>query len=144
MTIKRFEDIQGWQEARKLTNMVFEISDKRLFSKNYRLCDQIQGAAISSMANIAEGFDCDTDPEFIRFLSYAFRSATEVQSHLYVAIDQHFISQEEFDKVYNKATETKNLIGGFMRYLRTSPRVKKSHPINNIRPRTSDTPDFGP
>lgn len=125
MTIKRFEDIQGWQEARKLTNMVFEISDKRLFSKNYRLRDQIQGAAISSMANIAEGFDCDTDPEFIRFLSYAFRSATEVQSHLYVAIDQHFISQEEFDKVYNKATETKNLIGGFMRYLRTSPRDKK-------------------
>lgn len=125
MTIKRFEDIQGWQEARKLTNMVFEIFDKRLFSKNYRLRDQIQGAAISSMANIAEGFDCDTDPEFIRFLSYAFRSATEVQSHLYVAIDQHFISQEEFDKVYNKATETKNLIGGFMRYLRTSPRDKK-------------------
>ena len=144
MTIKRFEDIQGWQEARKLTNMVFEIFDKRLFSKNYRLRDQIQGAAISSMANIAEGFDCDTDPEFIRFLSYAFRSATEVQSHLYVAIDQHFISQEEFDKVYNKATETKNLIGGFVRYLRTSPRVKKSHQINNIRPRTSDTPDFGP
>ena len=125
MTIKRFEDIQGWQEARKLTNMVFEISDKRLFSKNYRLRDQIQGAAISSMANIAEGFDCDTDPEFIRFLSYAFRSATEVQSHLYVAFDQHFISEEEFDNVYNKATETKNLIGGFMRYLRTSPRDKK-------------------
>ena len=126
MTIKRFEDIQGWQEARKLTNMVFEISDKRLFSKNYRLRDQIQGAAISSMANIAEGFDCDTDPEFIRFLSYAFRSATEVQSHLYVALDQYFISQEEFDQIYNKATETKNLIGGFMRYLRTSPRDGKN------------------
>lgn len=128
MTIKRFEDIQGWQEARKLTNMVFEISDKSLFSKNYRLRDQIQGAAISSMANIAEGFDCDTDAEFIRFLSYAFRSATEVQSHLYVALDQHFISQEEFDQIYNKATETKNLIGGFVRYLRTSARVKKKPP----------------
>lgn len=77
------------------------------------------------MANIAEGFDCDTDPEFIRFLSYAFRSATEVQSHLYVALDRHYISQEEFDRVYSKATETKNLIGGFMRYLRSSPLDRK-------------------
>jgi four helix bundle protein len=125
MTIKRFEDIQGWQEARKLTNMVFDVSDKDQFAKSYRLRDQIQGAAISSMANIAEGFDCETDPEFIRFLSYAFRSATEVQSHLYVAIDRHFISQEEFDQIYNKATETKNLIGGFMRYLSSSPRDRK-------------------
>jgi four helix bundle protein len=96
MTIKRFEEIQGWQEARKLTNMVFDVSQKEPFVKNYRLRDQIQGAAISSMANIAEGFDCETDPEFIRFLSYAFRSATEIQSHLYVALDRHFISQEEF------------------------------------------------
>lgn len=125
MTIKRFEDIQGWQEARKLTNMVFDVSDKDQFAKSYRLRDQIQGAAISSMANIAEGFDCDTDPEFIRFLSYAFRSATEVQSHLYVALDRHYISQEEFDRVYSKATETKNLIGGFMRYLRSSPLDRK-------------------
>lgn len=125
MTIKRFEDIQGWQEARKLTNMVFDVSDKDQFAKNCRLRDQIQGAAISSMANIAEGFDCDTDPEFIRFLSYAFRSATEVQSHLYVGLDRHYISQEEFEQIYNKASETKNLIGGFMRYLRSSPRGRQ-------------------
>jgi four helix bundle protein len=86
---------------------------------------EIQGAGISSMANIAEGFDCETDAEFIRFLSYAFRSATEVQSHLYVAIDQRFITQEEFDRIYAQAKETKNLIGGFMRYLRSSPKGKR-------------------
>jgi hypothetical protein len=67
MTIERFEDIQGWQQARKLTNMVFEVSEKDRFAKHYRLRDQIQGAAISSMANIAEGFDCETDAEFMRF-----------------------------------------------------------------------------
>jgi four helix bundle protein len=125
MKIERFEDIQGWQEARKLTNLVFEVSEKDRFAKNYRLRDQIQGAAISSMANIAEGFDCETDAEFIRFLSYAFRSATEVQSHLYVALDQDFIMQEDFDRLYNKATETKNLIGGFMRYLRSAPKNRR-------------------
>ncbi len=126
MTIERFEDIQGWQQARKLTNMVFEVSERDRFAKHYRLRDQIQGAAISSMANIAEGFDCETDPEFMRFLSYAFRSATEVQSHLYVAIDQHFITQDEFDQIYNKATETKKLIAGFIRYLRSNPKDKRT------------------
>lgn len=125
MTIERFEDIQGWQAARKLTNMIFEASEKGQFAKNFRLRDQIQGAGISSMANIAEGFDCETDAEFIRFLSYSFRSATEVQSHLYVAIDQHFITQEDFDRIYAQAKETKNLIGGFMRYLRSSPKGKR-------------------
>jgi four helix bundle protein len=125
MAIERFEDIQGWQAARKLTNMVFEVSEKGQFAKNFRLRDQIQGAGISSMANIAEGFDCETDADFVRFLSYAFRSATEIQSHLYVAIDQHFITQDEFDRIYAQAKETKNLSGGFMRYLRSSPKGKR-------------------
>jgi hypothetical protein len=47
MTTERFEDIQGWQAARELTNMVFEISEKGQFARNFRLRDRIQGAAIS-------------------------------------------------------------------------------------------------
>ena len=115
--IKQFEDIQAWQAARELTRMVYAVSTRGAFAKDYRLRDQIQGSAISVMSNIAEGFDARTDPEFIRFLGYARRSATELQSQLYAALDQSYISQEEFDQIYAQATKTKSLIGGFIRYL---------------------------
>lgn len=78
----------------------------------------MHGAAISVMANIAEGFDSQSDPEFIKFLSYARRSATEIQSHLYVVIDLNCMGREQFEQLYNKANEVKSLIGGFIRYLR--------------------------
>ena len=76
--------------------------------------------------NIAEGFDADSDAEFCRFLGYAKRSATEVQSHGYVALDESYMTQPEFDQLYAKAKDAKSLIGGFVRYLRANPRPRKS------------------
>jgi len=75
-------------------------------------------ASVSIMANISEGFDSNSDDEFVRFLRYALRSATEVQSHLYVAVDQKYISEGNFDDLYKQATEVKKMISGFIRYLR--------------------------
>ncbi len=118
MKIERFEDIKAWQESRALTRMVFEITSGHNSFKSYRLRDQIGGASISSMANIAEGFDSQSDTEFIRFLIYSRRSASEVQSHLYVALDQEYITKQQFDQIYEKAVVLKNLIGGFIRYLK--------------------------
>ena len=96
MKIERFEDIEAWQLARKLTQQVYKLTKKPDFSKDYGLKKQIQDAAGSSMHNIAEGFDSETNPEFIRFLRYAKRSCTEVQSELYVAFDEEYISSGEF------------------------------------------------
>lgn len=73
------------------------------------------------MANIAEGFDAQSDAEFIRFLGYARRSASEVQSHLYLALDRQHITQEEFEELYDRTVKVKQLIGGFIRYLRKPP-----------------------
>ena len=115
--IQRFEDIQAWQAARELTQAVYTVSTRGAFAKDFRLRDQIQGSAISVMSNIAEGFDARTDSEFVRFLGYARRSATELQSQLYIALDQNYINQEEFNHIYTQATKTKSLIGGFIRYL---------------------------
>ena len=84
--------------------------------------DQIQRAAVSVMANIAEGFDAATDREFIRFLTYARRSASEVQSHIYIALDQKYVSPAKFREIYDTAAEAKRLIGGFIRYLQSSGR----------------------
>jgi four helix bundle protein len=86
--IKRFEDIEAWQLARQLTCKAYDLTKKTKFARDFGLKGQIQDAAGSSMHNIAEGFDSETNPEFVRFLRYAKRSCTEVQSALYMALDQ--------------------------------------------------------
>jgi len=100
MKIERFEDIEAWQLARELTRKVYRLTKKPGFAKDYGLKKQIQDAAGSSMHNIAEGFDSETNPEFIRFLRYAKRSCTEVQSELYVALDEEYISSGAFKCAY--------------------------------------------
>ncbi len=117
MGIERFEDIEAWQLARELTRNVYRLTNKLPFSKDYGLRNQIQDAAGSSMHNIAEGFDAETNPEFIRFLRYAKRSCTEVQSELYVALDEKYITEDEFEDAYELAGKTRAAIRGFINYL---------------------------
>ena len=118
--IGRFEDLQSWQKGRQLTNLIYDLTERPNFAKDFRLCGQIQGAAGSVMHNIAEGFDCGTNPEFIRFLKMSRHSASEVQSELYLALDRKYISEAELSFAYNLATETKKLINGMIGYLRKS------------------------
>ena len=110
MKIERFEDIEAWKLARTLTRKVYRLTKKRRFAEDHALRRQAQAAAGSSMHNIAEGFDAETNAEFIRFLRYAKRSCTEVQSELYVALDESYISQDEFDDVYAGAARTRAAI----------------------------------
>ena len=118
MKIERFEDIEAWQLARELTRKVYRLTKKPGFAKDYGLKRQIQDAAGSSMHNIAEGFDSETNVEFIRFLRYAKRSCTEVQSELYVALDEGYISPNEFQDVYEQARRTRAAVRGFINYLK--------------------------
>lgn len=117
MGIERFEDIEAWQLARELTRLIYRLTKKPQFSKDYGLKKQIQDAAGSSMHNIAEGFDSETNPEFIRLLRYAKRSCTEVQSELCVALDEAYITSDEFKNAYNLAGRTRAAIRGFINYL---------------------------
>ena len=118
--ISRFEDLQSWQKARQLANYVYDLTEHPTFSKDFRLRDQIQGGAGSVMHNIAEGFDAGTNPEFIRFLKMSRRSASEVQSELYLALDRKYITDENLSTAYSLATESKRLINGMIAYLRKS------------------------
>jgi four helix bundle protein len=120
MKIKRFEDIKSWIEARILTKDVYKATYSTRFSKDFGLIDQIRRASVSIMANISEGFDSQSSDEFIRFLIYARRSCSEVQSHLYVALDQDYLKQDKFNYLYEKSTNTAKLINGFITYLRSS------------------------
>src|SRR3989337_997479 len=97
MKIERFEDIKAWQEARVLVQLIYQAakSDKG-FSNDFKFREQIQGAAVSIMSNIAEGFSRRSTKEFTQFLFIPKGSAAEVQSQLYVALDQGYISHEKF------------------------------------------------
>ena len=117
MRIDRFEDIEAWQLARELTLKVYGLTKKTEFARDFGLKGQIQDAAGSSMHNIAEGFDSETNPEFVRFLRYAKRSCTEVQNELFVALDQEYITNNEFQDVYDHAGRTRAAIRGFIKYL---------------------------
>jgi four helix bundle protein len=119
MVIKRFEDIDAWKESRTLVNMVYSLTSKTSFKKDFGLREQIQRSAVSCMSNIAEGFDSDTKQQFIQMLGYAKRSSSEVQSQLYVALDREYISEIEFEECYKQAQSVGKLVNGFIRYLRT-------------------------
>jgi four helix bundle protein len=110
--VKRFEDLHAWQEARKLTSNIYRQTNVGSFAKDYGLKDQIQRAAVSSMSNTAEEFDCESKAEFARFLGIARRSTAEVQSLLYVALDVGYLVEAEFNSHYQQAAKAKALIGG--------------------------------
>jgi four helix bundle protein len=117
MKIERFEDIEAWQLARELTRQVYTATKQADFYKDFGLKDQIQRAAGSAMHNIAEGFDGGSNAEFAKFLRYSQRSCTEVQSQLYVAMDQQYITQSQFNELYEQARHTRAKVGGFIKYL---------------------------
>jgi four helix bundle protein len=125
MKVQRFEDLQAWQQARVLANMVYDAAEQGRFVKDYKLRDQICGAAGSVMHNCAEGFDSGFDGEFAVFLKYARRSASEVQSEIYLALDRKYVDEPTFKQIYDKATETKKIINALIAYLRKSNPPKK-------------------
>jgi four helix bundle protein len=117
--VQRFEDLQCWQKARLLTNLVYDLTGHPIFARDFQLRDQIRDAAGSVMHNTAEGFDSGARGEFIRFLKIARQSASEVQSELYLALDRKYITESERQQAHDLATETKRLINGLISYLRT-------------------------
>ena len=126
MTIKRFEDIRAWQEARKLTKHVYSLCKASPgLRRDRRLRDQMQAASVSIMSNIAEGFSRRTDKEFTQFLFVAKASAAEVQSLLYVALDQEYVTEKDFSALYEMADDVARLTSGFITsLLRQSPRPR--------------------
>ncbi|TFH13223.1 MAG: four helix bundle protein [Lentisphaerales bacterium] len=121
MKIERFEDIEGWQLARELCRQVYAaVQENAAFAKDWGLQDQITRAAGSAMDNPAEGFDAGSNAEFIRFLGYAQRSCSEVQSQLYRALDLNYMEPSRFDALYALTAKTKAKFGSFIAYLKKS------------------------
>lgn len=116
-TITKFEDLEIWKEARRLSLIIFQYTQNELFAKDFRFKDQIRAAAGSIMDNIAEGFERSSRLEFINFLSYSKGSSGEVKSQLYRAKDQKYIGEEEFNEAYLAYDKLASNIAGFISYL---------------------------
>lgn len=117
MKIEKFEDLIAWQEARKLVNLIYNISQKKEF-RDFGLANQIQKAAVSIMANISEGFGRYSFRDSKQFFTMARGSIAELQSHLYVILDRNMISDAEFNEIYNQSIKTNKLINRLIRNIK--------------------------
>ena len=124
-TITRFEEIEAWQTARELTKLIYSLTGGDKFSRDFGLKDQIRRASVSVMSNISEGFESQTQVQFIRYLGIAKASAGEVRSQLYVSNDLSYINQEQFAKAFAMAEKASRQIARFIAYLETHPASQK-------------------
>ena len=124
-TITRFEDIRAWQTARQLTRQVYAVSNQGTFARDYGLRDQMRRASVSIMSNTAEGFESDTRQQFVKYLGHARASAAEVRAQLYVALDVGYLTQEEFQTLFNLADKASRQLSRFITYLKTHPATRE-------------------
>lgn len=134
-TITRFEQIEAWQTARELTRQIYVVSAEGAFARDFGLRDQMRRAAVSVLSNIAEGFESLTQATFIRYLSIAKASAGEFRAQLYVALDVGYLTQAQFDNLYDLADKCSRQISNFISYLEKQPnsrRVREDAPIYEL------------
>jgi len=117
---KSFEELPVWQKARELVNYTYGLTGNNLFSRDFSLVDQIRRSSASVMSNIAEGFERGSNAEFIHFLYIAKGSAGEARTQLFIALDQKYITEDEFRKGYNLSKDISGQLSGFIDYLKSS------------------------
>ena len=117
-TIERFEDLEIWQLGRALVRLVYELTRKESFSKDYGLKDQIRRSSVSVMNNISEGFESRTTNRFIDYLGISKGSCGETRSVSYVALDCGYITKEEFQELYEQCVIISKKIQKLMKYLK--------------------------
>jgi four helix bundle protein len=119
-TFERFEDIEAWKIGREVTNHLYALTNRGSFARDFALRDQMRRASISITSNIAEGFERDGAREFIQFLSNSKGSTGELRSQIYVARDQQYISQADFDSLYDQLSRISRMNAGLMNYLQNT------------------------
>ncbi len=118
-TIRKFEEFEVWRIGREITRQVYQITKTNGFIRDYELRSQICRASISIMSNIAEGHESQTPKTFIRHLGIAKGSAGELRSQLYVALDQNYISSDEFTALAELCTKASRQIAALIKYLKS-------------------------
>jgi four helix bundle protein len=124
-TAKRFEELEVWQHAKGLTNLIYRLSSSNSFAYDFGLRDQMRRAAVSIMSNIAEGFERQTQALFIQFLGRAKGSAGELRTQLYVTLEQKYITSDEFKVSYSLAELCSKQLARLIQYLESQPNTRR-------------------
>lgn len=114
----RFEDINVWQKSRKLVGKIYEVTTYGQFAKDYDLRSQIRRSSVSIAANIAEGFGRRSDKAFVNFLNISKGSASETQSHLYIAHDLRYLNTADFDWLYGELDQCSRMMTALIKRIR--------------------------
>jgi len=123
--VNRFEELEVWQNARKLAVLIYRLTQNERFSKDFGLKDQIRHASVSVVSNIAEGFESQTQSTFIDYLGRAKASAGEVRAQLYLALDFEYLAKSEFDEACELGLVCSKQLTRFIQYLRTQPNDRR-------------------
>ncbi|BDB56302.1 four helix bundle protein [Flavobacterium ammonificans] len=116
-TIKKFEDLEIWKEARRLSKVIITIAKESDLKTDFRLKDQIKASSGSVMDNIAEGFERNGNLEFRQFLSIAKGSAGEARSQLYRVFDNDYINEDQLNSLVLEYENLSGKINNFIIYL---------------------------
>jgi len=117
MGIKSFEDLEIWKKGMELVGVVYDLTSKGAFIKDFALKEQIRRAVISIPSNIAEGFERGSNTEFIQFLFIAKGSSGEVKTQLRIAFNRNYITKPELDSTVKLLIEISSMIKGLINYL---------------------------
>ncbi len=122
MGVQKFEDLKVWQKARELCNDIYKFSKRKNFSSDWGLSRQLQRSSVSIMANIAEGFERGSNREFANFLFISKSSVAETKSHLYLAYDQKYITEDELEGALEDTSEISRMLTNLIRHLKKNPK----------------------
>lgn len=123
MKITKFEDLEIWKLSLKITKLIYDITSINQFSQDFDLKNQIRRSVISISSNIVEGFEKNSNNEFIRFLKISKGSVGEARNQLYIALSINYIDESEFNKLNELLTELANKIGGLSYYLESKRKL---------------------
>lgn len=118
--VQEFEELHVYQQARDLTNQIYEITRQGSFSKDYGLANQIRRASVSIMSNLAEGFERGTNTEFIQFLFIAKGSCGEVRAQLAIAFDQKYLEEDTYQSLVDQCRRISGMLSNLITYLKSS------------------------
>lgn len=124
-TAERFEDLDVWKRARRLANLIYDLTDADPFRRDFVLRDQIRRAAVSVMSNIAEGFESKTQAMFIEYLGRAKASAGETRAQLYPALDRKYLGQDQFELAISEVQICSRQLVTLIRYLESKPNSRR-------------------
>ena len=93
----RFEKLEVWQEARKISGSIYRITQKFPQNETFGMISQLRRAVVSISANIAEGSGRNSDKDFAHFLEQAYGSLMEVVSILFLAADEKYMSKSDLE-----------------------------------------------